>query len=328
MKKKIPWGTIIAPLVVLLFPLFVESDYYRHIVILALMWVVIGTSWNLLAGFTGQISFGHAIFFGIGAYTPALLFKHLGISPWWGMLLGGPAASILGWVIGWICFRLRGPYFALATIAVNAIFLLLAKHFKEFTGGMEGITFLQAFRSKLPYHYLAFFIAAACIFVIYKVVRTKWGYYFVSIREDQDAAESMGISGFRYKSISLMISSFFTGLAGAFYMNYMGYLDPEVVFSLANYSIMPILVAILGGVATLWGPALGAFVMVLVQETFRSAIFGLAPTWVSDAHALVFGLMVMFVILFMANGVVGDWPKIARLLPWNRQPVATGGEKA
>jgi branched-chain amino acid transport system permease protein len=102
-------------------------------------------------------------------------------------------------------------------------------------------------------------------------------------------------------------------MAGAFYMNYMAFIDPHVVFSLHYISIMAILVGIIGGVATIWGPALGAFIMIGVQETFRSSIFGLAPRWVSQSHAMVFGLLVMFVILYMANGVVGDWPKIKRL---------------
>jgi branched-chain amino acid transport system permease protein len=178
---------------------------------------------------------------------------------------------------------------------------------------MVGIMILQTFRSKLPYYYLALFLAGASIFVFDRVMKSKWGFYFVSIREDQDAAESLGINTTRYKNVSLLISSFFTGMAGAFYMNYMAFIDPHVVFSLHYISIMAILVGIIGGVATIWGPALGAFIMIGVQETFRSSIFGLAPRWVSQSHALVFGLLVIFVILFMANGVVGDWPKIKRL---------------
>lgn len=296
-----------------LFPLVVKSDYYQHLVILALMWVVIGGSWNLLAGYTGQVSFGHAVFFGTGAYTAGILANKLGISAWWGMAFGGITAALVGLFIGWVCFRLRGPYFALATIAAGEIFRLIATTWESLTEGMVGIMILQTFRSKLPYYYLALFLAGASIFVFDRVMKSKWGFYFVSIREDQDAAESLGINTTRYKNVSLLISSFFTGMAGAFYMNYMAFIDPHVVFSLHYISIMAILVGIIGGVATIWGPALGAFIMIGVQETFRSSIFGLAPRWVSQSHALVFGLLVIFVILFMANGVVGDWPKIKRL---------------
>lgn len=317
MKSKYAISAAIAFLV--LFPLMVQSDYYRHIFIIALMWVVIGSSWNLLAGYTGQISFGHAIFFGVGAYTAGLCTTKLGISAWWGMLLGGPVAMVFGFLMGSICFRLRGSYFNLATLAIAEILRLVAKSWTSFTEGMMGILTIQTFRSKVPYYFLALALAGLCVFTIYKIMRSKWGYYFVAIREDQDAAEALGISSFRYKTYSLLVSSFFTGLAGAFYMNYMGFIDPDVVFSLQFISIMAILVAIIGGAGLIWGPPVGAFIMVLLQELFRSSFFGLFPKWVSNAHAMAFGILVIVVIRYMANGVVGDWPKIHSL--WAKEKV-------
>jgi branched-chain amino acid transport system permease protein len=312
MARKLLW-TILG-LFFLVFPLVVSSDYYQHLAIIALMWVVIGSAWNLLAGYTGQVSFGHAIFFGVGAYTAGILANKLGVSAWWGMVLGGFASMAVALFVGWVCFRLRGPYFALATLAGGEIFRLIATNWESLTEGMVGILIIQSFRSKLPYYYLALLLVGACIFAVQFVMRSKWGYYFVSIREDQDTAEAMGIDTVLYKNVALLISAFFTGLAGAFYMNYMGFIDPHVVFSLHYISIMAILVGIVGGVATILGPAVGAFVMVGVQETFRSAFFGLAPEWTSQAHALVFGLLVIFVIMFLANGIVGDWGKIKRVL--------------
>jgi len=303
---------IVVGIAALVFPLVVPSDYYRHLVIIALMWVVIGSAWNLLAGYTGQVSFGHAIFFGVGAYTAGILVTKLQISAWYGMILGGVVAMAVALFVGWVCFRLRGPYFALATLAGGEIIRLVATNWESLTEGMVGILIIQSFRSKVPYYYIALATAAICIYVIHLIMKSKWGYYFVSIREDQDAAESLGISTTLYKNISLLVSAFFTGTAGAFYMNYMAFIDPHVVFSLHYISIMAILVGIVGGVATMMGPAVGAFIMVGVQETFRSALFGLVPKWVSQGHALVFGLIVIFVILFMANGVVGDWAKIKK----------------
>lgn len=297
---------------VAVFPLIIHSDYYQHLIIIALMWVVIGSSWNLLAGYTGQVSFGHAMFFGTGAYTAGIFVTKFEISAWWGMMFGGITAMILALVVGWICFRLRGPYFALATLAGGEIFRLIATNWESLTEGMVGILIIQTFRSKLPYYYIALALAASCVYVIYIIMKSKWGYYFLSIREDQDAAESLGINTVLYKNISLLVSAFFTGMAGAFYMNYMAFIDPEVVFSLHFISIMAILVGIVGGVATIMGPAVGAFVMVGVQELFRSSFFGMAPKYVSKAHALVFGLLVIFVIMFLANGIVGDWAKIKR----------------
>jgi len=305
------------------FPLVEGSDYYRHIFIIALMWVVIGSSWNLLAGYTGQISFGHAIFFGVGAYSAGICTTKLGISAWWGMLLGGPMAMLSGLFLGWICFRLRGSYFNLATLAIAEVFRLVAIYWRNFTEGMQGILIITSFRSKLPYYFLALGLAALCVFSISRIMKSKWGFYFIAIREDQEAAEALGISSFRYKSLSLMVSSFFTGLAGAFYMNYMGFIDPEVVFSLYFISIMAILVAMIGGAGTIWGPAVGAFVMVLLQELFRSSFFGYAPKWVSDAHALAFGLLVILAIRYMANGVVGDFPRILNLLT-RKKPMVSG----
>jgi branched-chain amino acid transport system permease protein len=308
--KNIVLAVVIAFFII--FPLVVRSDYYQHVVIMALMWLLIGSSWNLLAGYTGQVSFGHAIFFGIGAYTAGIFATKLGISAWWGMIGGGLTAMLVGLFVGWVCFRLRGPYFALATLAGGEIFRLIATNWESLTEGMVGILLIQTFRSKLPYYYIAFGLSVLCIYSIHLVMKSKLGYYFVSIREDQDAAESLGINTTLYKNIALLISSFFTGIAGAFYMNYMAFIDPHVVFSLHYISIMAILVGIVGGVATIMGPAVGAFIMVGLQETFRSAFFGLAPRWTSEAHALVFGLLVIFVIMFLANGVVGDWSKIRR----------------
>jgi branched-chain amino acid transport system permease protein len=303
---------IVVGILFLLFPLVIRSGYYQHLVIIALMWVIIGSSWNLLAGYTGQVSFGHAIFFGVGAYTAGIFASKLHLSAWWGLLFGGPVTMVIALFVGWVCFRLRGPYFALATLAGGEIMRLVATNWESLTDGMVGILIIQSFKSKLPYYYIVLALAAACLYVIHLIMKSKWGYYFVSIREDQDAAESLGINTALYKNISLLVSAFFAGSAGAFYMNYMAFIDPNVVFSLHYISIMAILVGIVGGVATLMGPAVGAFIMVGVQETFRSAIFGLAPSWVSESHALVFGLIVIFVILFLSNGVVGDWGKIKR----------------
>ncbi|NIA19533.1 MAG: branched-chain amino acid ABC transporter permease [Xanthomonadaceae bacterium] len=312
--KKQYIALLIVGLFLLCFPAVVHSSYYQHLLIITFIWVIIGSSWNLLAGYTGQVSFGHAIFFGVGAYTAGILATKLGISAWWGMLLGGFVSMAVALFVGWVCFRLRGPYFALATLAGGEIFRLIATNWESLTDGMVGILIITTFKSKLPYYYLALGLAAVCIFAIHLIMKSKWGYYFVSIREDQDAAESLGINTALYKNISLLVSAFFTGLAGAFYMNYMGFIDPEVVFSLHYISIMAILVGIVGGVATIMGPAVGALVMVGLQETFRSSFFGLAPSWVSQGHALVFGLLVIFVIMFLANGIVGDWGKIKRFV--------------
>ncbi len=328
MKKH---GPIILLFILLIFPLVVQNSYYQHLVIMVLMWVIIGSGWNLLAGYTGQVSFGEAVFFGIGAYTSGLLFKHFAISPWWGVLLAGPIAVLLTLPFGWISFRLRGAYFALVTLALGEVFRLVAIVWESLTGGMVGILVDTTFVSKVPYYYIFLFIALLRIASTTAVINSKWGYYFLSIREDQDAAESLGINTVKYKMVSLNLSAFLTGIAGALYINYMGFIDPEVVFSLHDISIMAILVGIVGGVGTIYGPVVGAFIMVAVHEFFRTGFFGLfkgiasltgsdfmttVAKYVSEAHVLGFGVLVIFVIMFLPNGVVGDWKKItAKLLP-------------
>jgi branched-chain amino acid transport system permease protein len=328
-------------LLLVLFPVVVPNDYYLHLMILALMWVVIGTAWNLIAGYTGQVSFGDAAFFGAGAYTAGLINYHLGWSPWWGLALGGIVATLLAFPFGWICFRLRGAYFALATLALNEVMRHTATIWESLTEGMVGIMILQTFFSKLPYYYIVCGLALVTLFIIELVMRSKLGYYFISIREDQDAAESLGIDTTFYKMVSLTIAAALTGVAGGFYMNYMGFIDPHVVFSLHDISIMAILVGIVGGVGTTYGPAVGAVVMVIVQEIFRTGMFGLFEAaarasssetliivvdYINKAHVLAFGVLVVIVIRFMPNGIVGDFERLAVRL-WRRHQQETSGRR-
>jgi branched-chain amino acid transport system permease protein len=325
-KKAVPFIALAALLV---FPLVVKSDYYQHLMILVLMWVVIGSAWNLIAGYTGQVSFGDAAFFGTGAYTAGLLVTKLGWSAWWGLFFGGITAVLIAMPFGWICFRLRGAYFALATLALNEIMRHIATIWEKLTYGMLGILIVQTFASKLPYYYISLALAVISLITVRLVMRSKYGYYFLSIREDQDAAESMGINTHHYKMISLVIAAALTGVAGALYMNYMGFIDPHVVFSLHDISIMAILVGIVGGVGTQYGPAVGAFIMVAVQELFRTGGYGLISKlakasgsetiislseFITKAHVMGFGILVVVAILFLPNGVVGDWNKITRLV--------------
>ncbi len=311
----------------LVFPLVVHDAYYQHLLILVLLWVTIGTGWNLLAGYTGQVSFGAAAFFGVGAYAAGLLSLHLGMSAWWGMVLGGFLAMLIAVPFGWIAFPLRGAYFALGSLALGEIMRLIATTWESLTEGMVGILIMQTFVSKVPYYYLALALALGSIILVELVIHSRWGYYFVSIREDQDAAASIGIDTTKYKMVSLGLHAFLTGTAGALYMNYMGFIDPHVVFSLHDISIMAILVVIVGGVGTVMGPTIGAFIMVAVQEVFRTAGFGSLKAlseamgggvmttitkYVSQAHVLAFGILVVVVIMTLPNGVVGDWPRIRR----------------
>ncbi|MCX7011690.1 MAG: branched-chain amino acid ABC transporter permease [Candidatus Sumerlaeota bacterium] len=307
-----------------LLPAAVRSPYFLHLMILVLLWVAIGAGWNILAGYAGQVSFGAAAFFGAGAYASGLLAVKAGMSPWWGLAVGPAVAVLLAFPFGALTFPLRGAYFALATLALGEIMRHVATIWESLTEGMVGILILRTFASESPYYYMALALAAASVGCVEWIVRSRLGFYLVSIREDQDAAASIGIPTTRYKMIALSLHALLTGMAGALYMCYMGYIDPKVAFSLHDISIMAILVTIVGGVGTAYGPVLGAFVMVFLQEAFRTGGFGAldavnkalewrvldwAIPYIKQAHVLAFGVLVVIVILAMPNGLLGGWAR-------------------
>ncbi|MDP2158732.1 MAG: branched-chain amino acid ABC transporter permease [Nitrospirota bacterium] len=310
MKKALP--LIIAGLLALI-PVLGLSSYWMHILILVIMWSVIGMAWNLLGGYCGQVSFGHAAFFGVGAYTAGILYNKLGISAWWGLPLSIFFVTIFALVIGYICLRLKGPFFALGTLAMGVILRVTAENLTGITEGDLGIMIRErTWIDKTWYFYVILIIALLSFFLVKKVVESKLGYYFVAIREDQDAAESLGINTTFYKTIALSLSAIITGLAGAFYTNYMGYIDPKIVFALHDISIVTIMVVMVGGVATYWGPFVGAIIMVFLAELIRTI-----PK-LGAAHHTFFGILLIVIIIFLPNGVVGDWPKLKRFFRGGR----------
>jgi branched-chain amino acid transport system permease protein len=310
MKKTLP--LIIAGLLALL-PLIGLSSYWMHILILVIMWSVIGMAWNLLGGYCGQVSFGHAAFFGVGAYTAGILYNKLGISAWWGLPASILMVTIFALVIGYICLRLKGPFFALGTLAMGVILRVTAENLTGITEGDLGIMIRErTWIDKTWYFYVILIVALLSFFLVKKVIESKLGYYFVAIREDQDAAESLGINTTLYKTIALSLSAVITGLAGAFYTNYMGYIDPKIVFALHDISIVTIMVVMVGGVATYWGPFVGAIIMVFLAEIIRTI-----PK-LGAAHHTFFGILLIVIIIFLPNGVVGDWPKLKRFFRGGR----------
>ncbi|RMF99645.1 MAG: branched-chain amino acid ABC transporter permease [Nitrospirae bacterium] len=305
MSRWAPW--IVASVLAVL-PLIGLSTYMMHILILVIMWSVIGMAWNLLGGYCGQVSFGHAAFFGIGAYTAGILYFKGGLSAWWGLPLSIFFVALASLIIGYVTLRLRGPFFALGTLAIGEVCRVTAENLRDFTQGTLGIMLQQrTWVEKTWYYYIILGIAIITFVVIKRIINSKMGYYFVAIREDQDAAESLGINTTLYKTIALVLSGVFTGLAGAFYTNYMGYIDPEVVFALHDISIITIMVVMVGGVATFWGPVVGAVIMVLLAELIRSI-----PK-LGAAHQTMFGILLILIIIFLPNGIVGDFRKILRV---------------
>jgi branched-chain amino acid transport system permease protein len=308
--------TIAFILLAILIPVFIKAPYQLHIFILVIIWAIIGTSWNLLGGYAGQVSFGHAAFFGLGAYSAGLLTLHYGLSPWWGIILGPVVAALAALPIGMICFRLRGPYFALAMLALGEIFRLVFLNITSFTNGAKGILIMPAIINKTFYYYTGLGMLAITLLATYLIVNSKIGYYLVSIREDQDAATSLGIPTTLYKNLALLPSAFFTGLAGAFYMNYVAFIDPNIVFNLTNVSVMVILVVMLGGVATTWGPTIGAAIYIFLGELFRTTL--------GSANVLIFGILVCVIIMFLPNGIAGELDLLKRVTQRKKASVSGG----
>jgi len=304
----------------LLLPLFVRSPYHLHLVILFLLWVGLGQSWNLLGGFTGQVSFGHAAFFGTGAYVTSLLYIGPGVPLLAGGLLGGIFAAILSVPIGLICFRLRGPYFALTILGISEILRIVAINWRSLTKGPVGVLFPPIFRDKLPFYYIVLALAVLTMAVVWVTMRSKAGYYFRALRDDQDAANAVGIDPTRFKLVSLILSAFLTGLLGGFFAPYQGYIDPDVVFSIPDISIAMIVVAVLGGMGNLWGPPVGAIIVVVLSEILRATL--------GEAHLLVYAALMIVIVIFLPEGLVGWFARVFSRRALRRGTAALGTEDA
>ena len=294
-------GLMMAP------PFLTSNQFLLHLAITVLLWTLLGVSWNLLGGFAGQVSFGHATFFGVGAYATMILYLRLGLAPWYGMALGGAAAVLVSLPIGLICFRLRGPYFSLSTLAVAEIVRLIALNWDALTNGPVGllITALPPVRlggrvldweSKAPFYFIIAALAALAMLATWRLSRARLGAYLLAIREDEDAAESVGIDTVRAKVLTLALSAFFTGLAGGFYGLYFRYVDPDAVFPIA-LSVEMVFIAVVGGLATVIGPVIGAVFLTTLGELFRERF--------QVGHLIFYGLFMMLAIRYLPEGIWG-----------------------
>ena len=292
----------------LAFPLVFTLPFPRHVMIMIFLYAMLAQAWNLLAGYCGQISLGHAVFFGTGAYTSSVLVKEFGLTPWIGMLAGALVAVALSQLIGYPVFRLRGHYFAIATIAVGEIVQTLMINW-DWVGGARGLfvpikrpdSFLnfQFHESKQTYYYIALGFLLLALWITQRITRSRSGYYFRAIREDQDAAASLGIPVARYKQRAMALSAGLTALGGTFYAQYILFIDPESVLPL-SLSILICLVAVLGGVGTLWGPVIGAAILVPLSEGTRIYLGGTGKA----IDLLVFGALIVLVSVIQPGGIM------------------------
>ena len=294
--------------IALALPAFVDASHL-NLAILVLMAAQLGVSWNIVGGYAGQVSLGHAAFFGIGAYTSTLLLLQFGVNPWLGMLAGGVTAALASLAFGWSCFRLKGHYFAMATIAVAELVQIVFTNW-DYAGSAVGLTIpmssqgwgAMVFADKAPYYWLALGLLALTLGATLAVERSHIGYYLRAIKDEPDAARSIGINIARYKQIALSVSAFFTALGGSLYAQKELYIDPASVLS-TGLSIKMALVSILGGVGTLFGPVVGAVVLTVIEELTR-VVFGGSGR---GTDTIIYAGLIVVIAVFYPNGLLGWW---------------------
>jgi branched-chain amino acid transport system permease protein len=302
-----------AIVVAALLPLVVKSPFALDVLIRILLFAFIGTAWNLLGGYAKQFSLGHAAFFGLGAYTSTLLQIDLDISPWIGMMAGGVVGALASLPIGWLCFRLRGPYFTIATIATAQVLMLLFLKLRDFAWGAEGTTIpnlghaplMMQFDGKAAYYYVTLGLLLLALAITAWIERSRIGYYLVALGEEQDAAEAVGINVPQVKRRIFMISAFLTAMAGTFYVQYIYFIDPQTAFNF-NLSIEAALVSIVGGVGTLFGPLVGSTLLETTAAVLQSRLGSIAGVQVT-----VYSVILMAVILWRPTGILGYFAELA-----------------
>jgi branched-chain amino acid transport system permease protein len=306
-------------------PAFVDTSRL-NLVILVLMAAQLGVSWNIVGGYAGQVSLGHAAFFGIGAYTSTVLLVKFGVNPWIGMFAGGAMAVAVSIAFGWSCFRLKGHYFAMATIAVAELVQIVFTEW-DYAGAAVGLYVPMQktgwewmnFATKLPYYWLALGLLVVTLAVNAWIERSWLGYYFRAIKDEPDAARSIGIRIARYKQVALSLSAFFTALGGTLYAQKELYIDPASVLA-TGLSIKMALVSILGGVGTLFGPVIGSVVLTSIEE-FTRVVFGGTG---KGTDVIIYAVLIIGVAVFYPTGIVGWWRSLRKGRAPSPQPSPKG----
>jgi branched-chain amino acid transport system permease protein len=312
MKKT---SLLVILVILLILPLVVKDVNFQHVMLMTLMFAGLGEAWNIITGFAGQTSFGHAAFFGIGAYTSTVLFYKFNVSPWVGMILGALFAGTVAFLVSYPCFRLKGHYFAVATLAVAEIIKQLFVSW-DYVEGATGISIpvvsdsfwaMQFHRSKIPYVLIAYGLFVFVLFVALVIERNKMGYYLKAIRESHEAAEALGINTARYKLLAMVISSMLTALFGTVYAQYILYIDPFMVFGL-EVSMKIVLLTVLGGLGNVYGPIIGAAILIPLSEYTRTLLGGTGK----GIDLMIYGILIVVVVLFEPRGILGLLRKRSR----------------
>jgi branched-chain amino acid transport system permease protein len=304
----------LALIVFLLVPVATRDAYFHHLLILSFIYAILVSSWGILFGYMGVYSFGHQGFFGTGAYISGLLAVHLGLSPWIGLALGGIGASVLSLIISWPTFRLRGPYVAIVTLAFAEILRITCSNWVDFTRGQLGLSVPPIFHGndRVQYYYLILFMFVINMIILMKMMKSSFGMVAVSIRESQEAAESVGINIVKYKRLGFILTSFIAGVTGAYYGHYLGILTPDVFGSNVIFSMLVML--LFGGIGTLSGPFLGSLILTFLGEYLRG---------LESYRFLIYGLVIILTVLFLPGGLAGGFERIKTSLARNLYPASS-----
>lgn len=326
MKKHIL--PIILLIIAAVYPLVSNDRFMLNILIMILLYATIASGWNILGGYAGQLSLGHALFFGLGAYTSTLLYLNFGISPWIGMLIAIIVCVFAGLLIGIPTFKLRGPFFTLGTIAFAEVVRHLTLYWRDLTNGSMGLNIKyepsfvnMIFREFDYYYWLILALLVLTTLLVIWIDRNKMGYYLKAIREDEDAAQTLGINTNKYKMLAMVISTGITGLAGVFYAQYNLFFEPESVLH-SNISNEIALIAIIGGVGTIYGPILGAFIIIPLNEILRASF--------PDIHGMnffIYGVLLIIIVILTPNGLLPiikkQWKRLFKRTPKLKDEVVT-----
>ncbi len=291
-----------------LIAVFSGDSFTLNILATAFLFAGLATAWNIIGGLGGQFSLGHSVFFAIGAFTVANIYLKLQISPWLAIVPAAVFSALLGALISWPVFRLRGPFFAIATMAMTEVLLSLSLYFDTFTGGSRGISIPfrlgvqnMIFRDRMSYALLMLGFLASCLLVMAAVTRSRLGYALQAVRDNEDAALAAGIDVLRTKLTGMAISAALTGVGGVLYMMYVRVADPPTLFSLFDIGVKIALIALIGGIGTVYGPLLGALLIVPLENYLRAELGGSVP----GANLIVLGVVLMLTALFLRHGVMG-----------------------
>ena len=301
-KTKISFYPLFAAAVMLfcLLPLGMEV-YAQHVMIVSLFYVMMAASWNLLAGYTGQVSFGHAAFAGIGAYTSGILAVKAGVDPWIGVAVGTVLSAIVGLCVGVLCLKLGGIYLSLTTLAFSQILHIIITNEYEITRGTMGLQVpgLMAEYSKITYFYIMLAAAVLILIVVYHMIQSNMGLNFRAVQNDEQAARAVGVNVVLVRLIAFTVSSAMAGFAGGLYGHYLLLITPEIPSLDLQFFVLAM--TVIGGMGSYLGPIFGAFALNILSEYIRA--YG-------EYHLLVFGLVALAMARFAPSGIVGIWKQL------------------